>query len=168
ADDDVVGVLLEDRVAVLVQRGEQPAFADDECGAACLLLSEETGGGHRTGENVLLLDLDAHAGELADDVAARALAVVRQKSKRDFAAAQLVHEAVSPGNQLRAAIHHAVHVDQVTVPHRCLRIRVPTLRLARQDWNPAPRSTRALLPPGAMRPALPCSRIRPPRPGSRR
>ena len=89
ADDDVVRVVVDDRVAVLVQRRQQPALADDERRAARLLLRQEAGRGHRAGEDVLLLDVDAHAGELGGHVAAGPLAVVGQEQERDVALAQL-------------------------------------------------------------------------------
>ena len=81
ADDDVIGIVIDDGVAVLVQGREQAALADDEGGAARLLLGEKAGRRHGAGEDVLFLDVDAHAAELGDDVAARALAVVGQEAE---------------------------------------------------------------------------------------
>ena len=81
---------------------------------------EEAGGGHGAGEDVLLLDVDAHAGELGDHVAPRALAVVGEKPKRDVALRSSRNEDIRAGNQLAAAVEHAVHVDQIAVLQRRL------------------------------------------------
>ena len=78
-DDDVIGVLIDDGVAVAVQGREQAAFADDERRAVGFLLGEKPGRRHRTGEDVLLLDLDPEPAELGGHVAPRPLAVVRQE-----------------------------------------------------------------------------------------
>ena len=43
ADDDVIGIVIDDRVAVLVQGLQQAAFADDERRAARLLLRRGSG-----------------------------------------------------------------------------------------------------------------------------
>ena len=64
ADHHVIGVLVDNRVAVLVQGRQQPALADHEGGAPGLLLGQETGGCHGTGEDVPLFDLDAETFEL--------------------------------------------------------------------------------------------------------
>ena len=118
ADDDVIRIVIDDGVAVLMQGRQQSAFADDERRAVRLLLRQEARRGHRAGEDVLVLDLDAHACQLGDDVAAGALAVVGQKAKRDVAHPQFVDELIRAGNQLGAAIENAVHVDQVAVLHK--------------------------------------------------
>ena len=118
ADDDVIGIVIDDGVAVLVQGGQQAAFADDEGGAARLLLGQEAGRRHGAGEDVLLLHLDAHASQLGHHVAARALAVVGQQAEGNVALPQLSDEVVRAGNQFRAPVQHAVHVDQIAVLHR--------------------------------------------------
>ena len=64
ADDDVVGIVVDDRVAVAVQGVEQAPFADDEGRAVRLLPREVAGRRHRAGEDVLLFDVDAEPLEL--------------------------------------------------------------------------------------------------------
>jgi hypothetical protein len=53
---------------------------------------------------VLRFDVDAHATQFGDDVAAGALAVVSQKTKRDVASAQLGDKTIRARNHLRAAV----------------------------------------------------------------
>ncbi len=103
---------------MLVQRIEQAAFADDKRGAVGLLLFEKPRGGHGAGEDVLGFDVDAHAIQFGDDVAAGALAVVGQETKRDVASAQLGDEPIRARDHFRAAVENAIHVDQVSVLHR--------------------------------------------------
>jgi hypothetical protein len=117
ADDHVVRVVVHDGVAVVVQRGQQPALADDERRAPRLLPGQVAGGRHRAGVDVLLLDADAHAGQLRHHVPPRPLAVVGQEPERDVPLAELLDEGVRAGDQRRTAVQNAVHVDQVAVPH---------------------------------------------------
>ena len=63
--DDVIGIVIDDRVAVGVQRLQQPPFADDVGRAARKLLGQEPRRGHGAGEDVLLLDVDAHPRQAA-------------------------------------------------------------------------------------------------------
>jgi hypothetical protein len=62
-----------------MQGREQSTFTDDERRAPRFLLSQESGRCHSTSEDMLLLCLDAHAGQLGGDIAPRALAVVREE-----------------------------------------------------------------------------------------
>ncbi len=64
-----------------------------------------------------LLGLDGQAGELGDDVSARALAVVREEAERQLPLAQLADKAVRARDQLVPAVEDAVHVDQITMVH---------------------------------------------------
>ena len=117
ADDDVVGRFIDDGVAVHVQGVEQAAFADDVRGAVRLLASEEAGGRHCAREDVLLFDGHAHALQLGGDVAARALAVVREEQERDVPIAEHANEIHRAGDELAAAVDDAVHVDQKSFSH---------------------------------------------------
>ena len=81
ADDDVIRIVIHDRIAVGVQGVEQAALADDVRGAARLLLGEKAGRRHGAGEDVLLFDVDAQPAQLGRHVAARALAVVGEKEE---------------------------------------------------------------------------------------
>ena len=55
--------------------------------------------------------------ELRGHVAARALAVVGEQPEGNFALAKLRDETFGAGNQLRAAIDHAIHVDEISMTH---------------------------------------------------
>src|SRR5262249_51615671 len=109
-----------DGVAVVVQRRQQAALADDERGAVRLELGEEAGGRHRAGEDVLLADVDAEPLQSRGDVAARALAVVGQEAEGHPRRKQLVDEAVRAGDQRPPPVDDPVHVDQVAVHARVL------------------------------------------------
>jgi hypothetical protein len=95
---DVVRIVIDDRVAVLVERLEQPSFTDDEGRATRFLRREEPGGRHRAREDVFFSYRNAHAGELHRHVAARPLAVVGQKGKGNFAVDERGDESVRAGD----------------------------------------------------------------------
>ena len=84
ADNDVVGVMIDDRITVRVQSVQQPPFADDVGCSPRLLLRQKPGRGHGASEDVLLFRVDAHAAQLGGHIAARALTVIGEKEKRDL------------------------------------------------------------------------------------
>jgi hypothetical protein len=65
---------------------------------------------------VRLVHANSHADQFGGDVAARPLAVVRQKREGYFALQELGNELVGAGDKLLAPINHAVHVNQKAMP----------------------------------------------------
>lgn len=63
ADDDVVGIVIDDGVAIVLEGDGETVFANDKGGAVRFLFGEETGGGHGTGEDVAFLRKEAEAAE---------------------------------------------------------------------------------------------------------
>jgi hypothetical protein len=90
--------MIDDRVAIGMQRLQQAAFANHVGGAVGFLLCQKPGGRHGAREDVLFFGLDTHAAELRGDVSAGALAVVREKQKRDVRAPQRVDEPLGAGD----------------------------------------------------------------------
>ena len=83
AHDHVIWIVVDDRVAVEVQRREQAAFADYEGRSLGLLTRQKAGRGDGAGEDMLFFHVDAQAAELRHHVAARPLAVVGQQAERE-------------------------------------------------------------------------------------
>ena len=114
ADHHVVRILVDDGIAVLVQRGQQPPFADDERRAVRLLLGEEPGRRHGAGEDMVLGHVDPEPLErVATSRRVRWLLLVR-KRKGMFASRKSIHESIRPGDELASPVDHSIHVDQVS------------------------------------------------------
>lgn len=112
ADDHVVGIVIDDRVAIHVEGGGESVFADDEGGAVRFLFGEEAGGGHGAGEDVGFLGVESEAAEFEGDIAAGALRVVGEEAERDVFVAQALYKEVGAGDQLVAPIDYTVHVEE--------------------------------------------------------
>jgi len=76
-------------------------------GSLGFLQSEKAGRRHRAGEDVFFDHVDSESSQFGDDVAASALAVVGQETKRNVARSQFVDKGIRAGNQVMAAIQNA-------------------------------------------------------------
>jgi hypothetical protein len=76
ADDDVIGVMVDDRIAIGMQRLQQSSFTDDERRALRLLRGQKPGGRHGAGKDVPLFDIHSHPPKSGGHIAAGSLAVV--------------------------------------------------------------------------------------------
>ncbi len=110
-DHDVIGIVINNRITVLMECVEQAALADDIGRSVRLLLRQKTCCRDGTGENMLLFDVDAHTGQLGDDVAPGTLTVVRQQAERDVLLPQIVDEVARAGDDIGTAMKNAIHVD---------------------------------------------------------
>ena len=80
--------------------------------------AQEASGRHGAGEDVLLLDVDAHAGEFGHYVAASPLTVIGKEAKRNVPLPKLANKVVRTRYEFRAPVEHTVHVDKITVLQR--------------------------------------------------
>lgn len=110
ADDHVVGIIIDDGIAVFVEGGGESVFADDEGGAVWFLFGEEAGGGHGAGEDIGFLGVESETAEFECDIAAGALGVIGKEAERDVFVAQALNEEIGTGDQLVAPVDDAVHI----------------------------------------------------------
>lgn len=92
ADDDEVGIVIDDGVAVAVECGGEAVFTDDVSGAAWFLGGEEASGGHGAGKDVVFGGFDAEAAEFEGDVAACALGVIGEEAEGEVVVAEALDE----------------------------------------------------------------------------
>jgi hypothetical protein len=116
-NDHVIGGMVHDGKSIAMQRVQQSSFADHEGCPARLLHGQKPCRGHRAREDMVFFRGDSHPPQLCRYVAPRPLAVIRQKQKRNVGCEQLLNKGIRTGNQLAAAINHAVHVNQKSAPH---------------------------------------------------
>ena len=110
AHDHVVGIHVVHGDAAVVERVEQARRADDKGGAAGGLAAEEVGGGQGAGVEVLLAHVQAHAHQLLAQLLGGALAGVGEEEKLLVLLIEPGDELLHAGQQLVAAVDHAVHV----------------------------------------------------------
>ena len=105
------GIVVHHGDPVMMERGGQAVFADDEGGGTRLLTCQKARRGHRTGENIVGLGRQAEAAELEGPIAAGPLGVVSKKAEGDLFIAQTRDEAVGTGDELRSPIDHSIHIQ---------------------------------------------------------
>jgi len=61
---------------------------------------------------VFLFNFDAHADELRHDIPPGALTVIGEEPEGNIAGAKFAYELCGSGQQIDAAVEHAVHIDE--------------------------------------------------------
>jgi hypothetical protein len=112
AEDDVVRILLRQRVAGLVERGRQAGLADHIRRSAGPLAVEEVGGSHCRRPDRLLGNVERIAPQSRCQVARRIHRVVRENEEGRAPFSQPLEKALGARNRMLLANEDPVHVDE--------------------------------------------------------
>ena len=128
-DDDEVRTNRVERDALFLECEEQATLTDDVGAALGTLADEEIRRAMGRGVEMFPGNLQSKVIQLGGQVLGGPLGVVGEKQERDIVGLQAANKPVRSGNELRAVINHAVHVDEITFHWRlgkCLELGKPS------------------------------------------